>query len=145
MPRTWEQLRASSKLTQAQLESVDATARAEVERMRLPELRKARRLSQQAVADRLDIQQGEVSRMERRADLYLRTLRSYIEAAGGRLRLIAEFPDAPAIEIEGLGDIATLAVSNVSHRRSARAAASGKRRRSASTPKRRAAKVVRKQ
>jgi predicted XRE-type DNA-binding protein len=105
MPRTWDELRAVSKLTQQQHDEVDAEVRAEIVRMRLSELRKARRRSQQTIAATLGIQQSEVSRIERRSDLYLRTLRSYVEAAGGHLRLIAEFPDAEPIEIDGMGDI----------------------------------------
>ena len=72
----------------------------QVVRMRLPEVRRARRLTQTALAERLEIPQGEVSRIERRTDMYLKTLRSYIEAAGGQLHLVVEFPDADPIEVE---------------------------------------------
>ena len=57
------------------------------------ELRKARRLSQEELAARLNVRQAAVSKVERRADLYLSTLRRHIEAMGGTLIIQAEFPD----------------------------------------------------
>ncbi|WP_419840298.1 XRE family transcriptional regulator [Candidatus Poriferisodalis sp.] len=61
--------------------------------MPLHELRRARSLTQQDVAEVLDVQQPAVAKLERRADIYVSSLRSYIEAVGGRLRIVAEFPD----------------------------------------------------
>ena len=62
-------------------------------RARLPELREARRLSQAELASRLSINQGACSRMERRSDMLIGTLRNAIEAMGGELYLEARFPD----------------------------------------------------
>jgi ribosome-binding protein aMBF1 (putative translation factor) len=59
----------------------------------LHELRRARELSQQNIADRLCMKQAAVSKMERRTDMYISTLRSYIEAMGGSLDVIARFPE----------------------------------------------------
>lgn len=59
----------------------------------LPELREARRLSQAELANRLSINQGACSRMERRNDMLVGTLRNVVAAMGGELRLVAEFPD----------------------------------------------------
>jgi transcriptional regulator with XRE-family HTH domain len=84
---------------------IDAVVLADVSCMRLRELRKARQLSQAALADLLSMSQGDVSRLERRTDAYLSTIRRYLEAAGGRLRILAEFPDAPPIEILGFSEI----------------------------------------
>jgi transcriptional regulator with XRE-family HTH domain len=56
-------------------------------------LRKAREQSQEAVAKQLHIKQAAVSKLERRTDMYLSTLRSYIEAMGGKLEIIARFPN----------------------------------------------------
>lgn len=61
--------------------------------MPLHELRRARSLTQQDVAGILDVQQPAVAKLERRADVYVSSLRSYIEAVGGRLRIVAEFPE----------------------------------------------------
>jgi DNA-binding transcriptional regulator YiaG len=59
----------------------------------LPKLRELRGLSQTDVAQRLQINQGAVSRLERRDDMLVGTLRNLIAAMGGRLKLLAEFPD----------------------------------------------------
>ncbi|MEO7193565.1 MAG: XRE family transcriptional regulator [Pseudonocardiaceae bacterium] len=63
---------------------------------RLSELRHARHMTQVALAERLHMVQPSVSRLERQADLYVSTLRRYIEAIGGRLELHAVFPDLDA-------------------------------------------------
>jgi len=62
-------------------------------RTTLPELRATRKLSQAELASRLSINQGACSRMERRNDMLVGTLRSAVEAMGGELYLVARFPD----------------------------------------------------
>jgi len=64
-----------------------------VAEMPMHELRQAKALSQAAVAERLQITQAAVSKLEHRADVYVSTLRDYIEAMGGRLEIVARFPD----------------------------------------------------
>lgn len=59
----------------------------------LQELRKARELSQEAIAETLDMKQASVSKLERRTDMYISSLRSFIEAMGGELDIIAKFPE----------------------------------------------------
>jgi transcriptional regulator with XRE-family HTH domain len=59
----------------------------------LADLRQARRMTQMALAKQLNMVQPSVSRLERQADLYVSTLRRYIEALGGRLEIHAVFPD----------------------------------------------------
>lgn len=71
--------------------------------MPLQELRRARSLTQEQLASTLGINQAAVSKLERRADMYLSTLRSYIEAMGGELRLVAAFPDG-CVSIDRLGE-----------------------------------------
>ncbi len=61
--------------------------------MPLQELRRARELSQQQIAAVLDTTQPEVSKIERRADMYVSTLRKFVQAMGGDLDIIARFPD----------------------------------------------------
>jgi hypothetical protein len=58
----------------------------------LPELRAARKLSQAELASRLSINQGACSRMERRSDMLIGTLRNAVAAMGGELYLVAKFP-----------------------------------------------------
>lgn len=75
------------------------------EEMTLQDLRKAREQTQVRVADALGIKQENVSRIEQRADLLISTLRGYVEAMGGRLHLVAEFPDRPPVELGGLATL----------------------------------------
>ena len=70
------------------------------EELTLAELREVRLRSQAALAAKLGIKQSAVSRLERRADMYLSTLNSLIEAMGGSLQIIAQFPDRPAVRIK---------------------------------------------
>jgi len=66
----------------------------------LGEVRRAQAFTQATIAQLLDMDQSEVSRLERRSDMLLSTLRSFIRAAGGDLQLIVTFPDKPtAIEL----------------------------------------------
>ncbi len=73
--------------------------------MTLRELRKALRCSQETVADILGVKQAEVSKMERRTDMYLSTVRRYIEAMGGQLELVATFPHAKPVRIKELSSM----------------------------------------
>jgi DNA-binding XRE family transcriptional regulator len=61
--------------------------------MPLAELRQARQMTQETLADLLDASQPEVSKIERRTDVYVSTLRRYIEAMGGQLEIVARFPE----------------------------------------------------
>ena len=69
------------------------TAELIVEEATLRQLREARARSQVEVARKLHINQAAVSKLERRADMYLSTLRGFIEAMGGKLEIIARFPN----------------------------------------------------
>jgi hypothetical protein len=88
--------------------------------MSLRELRHAVNKTQKTLARTLHIQDG-VSRLEKRSDLLLSTLRNYVEAVGGSLTLVAQFPDQEPIAIGGLGDIAVTREKEKVNRRTARA------------------------
>jgi DNA-binding XRE family transcriptional regulator len=75
--------------------------------MSLRQLRKAHNLAQEQIASALGIGQEGVSRLEKRSDLLISTLRSYIEAMGGNLSLIAEFPGTPPVNLTGLAKMET--------------------------------------
>jgi predicted transcriptional regulator len=75
-----------------------------LDEMPLAELRRARGLSQKALAELLEVQQPSIARLEKRTDMYLSTLRSHIEAMGGRLEVIARFPEG-AVKIGNFADI----------------------------------------
>jgi DNA-binding transcriptional regulator YiaG len=61
--------------------------------MPLHELRRARALTQRDLARTLKVNQPAVAKLEQRADVYVSSLRSYIEAVGGKLKIVAEFPE----------------------------------------------------
>jgi transcriptional regulator with XRE-family HTH domain len=101
MPKTLSEVMKG--LPKARRERIEAdTNRDAAEIMSLRDVRKAFHKSQETVAKALDMEQESVSRIERRADLLLSTMRKYVEAMGGDLRLIAEFPDRPPIQIDTL-------------------------------------------
>lgn len=60
--------------------------------MALHELRRAREMTQQAIGKALNVKQPAVAKLERRTDMYVSNLRAYIEAVGGRLNIVAQFP-----------------------------------------------------
>jgi len=72
--------------------------------MALDELREARELTQQHLAKLLGINQAAVSKMERRADMYVSTLHSMIRAMGGELKIEAVFPEG-RVEINQFRDL----------------------------------------
>ena len=72
---------------------VDYMKRALIAEMPLHELRRARALTQRDMAKMLKVNQPAVSKLEHRADVYVSSLRSYIEAVGGRLKIVVEFPE----------------------------------------------------
>lgn len=72
------------------------------EEMSLRELRRARKLTQKRIAKELKIGQEGISRLEKRTDLHLSTLRHYVEAMGGKLTLMAEFPDRAPVVLSGI-------------------------------------------
>lgn len=71
--------------------------------MALNELRQTRGMSQQALAEVLNVQQPAVAKMEKRTDMYISTLRSHIEAMGGELEIFARFPEG-VVRISNFSD-----------------------------------------
>jgi DNA-binding XRE family transcriptional regulator len=71
----------------------------------LRDLRQALALTQEHMAEILGVGQESVSRLEKRSDLLLSTLRSYVRAMGGELRLVAEFPNRPPVLLKGLASM----------------------------------------
>jgi transcriptional regulator with XRE-family HTH domain len=78
------------------------------EEMALQHVRKALDLTQEQMAKLLGIGQDSVSRIESRSDMLISTLRTYIEAMGGSLKVVAEFPDG-RVTLSGLGADLTVA------------------------------------
>ena len=65
--------------------------------MPLHELRQARAMTQKAIGDVLNVNQPAVAKLDRRADMYVSNLRAYIEAMGGQLNIVAEFPQGSVV------------------------------------------------
>ncbi len=93
------------KLHPARRKRVEARAAELIaEEMTLRELRHARKLTQVRMAKALGITQDSVSRLEKRSDLLLSTLRKTIKAMGGDLSLVAEFHDRPPVVLSGIAE-----------------------------------------
>jgi DNA-binding transcriptional regulator YiaG len=89
--RNFKELEA--EMTPEACERVAARVKETLDNMSLDQLRAARELTQEHLAEVLHIKQASVSKMERRADMYVGTLAKFIEAMGGRLEIRANFPD----------------------------------------------------
>lgn len=95
MRKKYADLRA--KMSPESRARVDARVRKTLEEMPLEELRNARELTQTQLAEVLQVSQGAVSKVERRTDMYISTLRSYIRSMGGDLQIRAVFPEGEVI------------------------------------------------
>ena len=93
------------KLSGTRRKKVEARAAELIsEEMTLRELRRARKLTQVRMAKVLGITQDGVSRLEKRSDLLLSTLRKTVRAMGGNLSLVAEFPDRIPVVLSGISN-----------------------------------------
>ena len=102
MTKKFTELRA--KLSPERQARVRERTQEMLKEMPLQELRQARKLSQEAIATVLGAKQASISKLEHRTDLYVSTLRSYIEAMGGTLEIVAQFPDGE-VRIKQFTDI----------------------------------------
>lgn len=93
-----------SQMSSERQEANRLAAEKMLQEMPLQELRRARELSQASLADALETDQGNISRMEQRTDMYISTVRRYVEAMGGSLEIIARFPDG-AVRINQFTDL----------------------------------------
>jgi DNA-binding XRE family transcriptional regulator len=98
MPRKLDDFIAS--LPKARQKRVQARA---LELATLKDLRLAAQQTQEQLAATLGVGQDTISRLEKRSDMLLSTLRHYVESMGGKLELVAQFPNLPPVVIEHLG------------------------------------------
>ena len=90
-----------AKLNPERRQKIEAmTAELVNEEQSLQDLRQALALTQEQIAQMLGIKQDGVSRIEKRSDLLLSTLRRYVRAMGGDLRLVVEFPNRPPVYLK---------------------------------------------
>ena len=87
------------KLSDTSKANIQERVKAAFEEMPLAELRQARKFTQQQIAQSLKIKQASVSKLESQTDMYISTIRRYIEAMGGELEIIAKFPEG-SIRVE---------------------------------------------
>ena len=91
MARSFKELEA--KMSPESRARVAARVKEELAKMPLHQLRNAREITQTRLAEILNVDQGSISKLEKRTDMYLSTLRSYVEAMGGMLEVRAVLPD----------------------------------------------------
>lgn len=91
MAKNFKELQA--KMSPERRARNEAVAAKMIDEMALDELREARDLTQEQLARLLHVNQAAVSKMERRADMYITTLQGVIKAMGGRLEIRAVFPN----------------------------------------------------
>jgi transcriptional regulator with XRE-family HTH domain len=92
------------------------------EEMTLQELRQARKLTQVRMAKNLGIAQKQISEIEKRTDMHISTLRRAVEAMGGSLSLVAQFPDRAPVALAGITTIDAGPLTQSSNRRKSHAA-----------------------
>lgn len=97
MARKLDEVMAS--LPRARQERIEARA---MELATLKDLRQAAQRTQEQLAASLGVGQDTISRLEKRSDMLLSTLRHYVESMGGKLELVAQFPNRPPVVIDHL-------------------------------------------
>ncbi|MHB1551921.1 MAG: helix-turn-helix domain-containing protein [Vulcanimicrobiaceae bacterium] len=103
MARKFRELR--DKMSPAAQIKSEKIAQEIFEQLPLQELRRAREYSQQTLADAMGVPQSAISKIERRTDAYVSTLRKYLRAMGGELEIVAAFPDGTRVEINQFQEI----------------------------------------
>lgn len=91
MTKNFKELRA--KMTPERQARANRLTQEMMYGMALADLRRARQLSQETLGQAMRVSQPEISKLEKRADTYVSTVRKYIEALGGSLDIIAHFPE----------------------------------------------------
>lgn len=99
MTKKFSELRRQLRSDPANVALVNEYRRAMEAVMKLTDLRLQRGMTQAQLAELLDVSQANISRVEHEDDLYLSTLRGYVEALGGELEVTAKFPDGETIKI----------------------------------------------
>ena len=85
--------------------AVEAAKAAMRQEMSLAELRQARKLTQDALSQTLQVGQPAIAKLEKRTDMYVGNLRRFVEAMGGELEIVAHFPDGD-VKITNFSELA---------------------------------------
>jgi hypothetical protein len=83
---------------------IDQMSKEMRDEMDLAQLRTAHQLSQAALGEILHVEQPAVAKLEKRTDMYVSTLRRFIQAMGGELEITARFPDH-SVRIKNFSDL----------------------------------------
>ena len=102
MARNFKELR--DQMSPESRKRSQARAAVMIEEMALDELRAARQLTQEHLSKILGVNQSAISKLERRTDMYLSTLRDFVQAMGGKLEIKAIFPDGD-VRIKEFGQL----------------------------------------
>ena len=100
MANSFKKLRDQVRSDPVRSAQVDEMKRAMYTALRLAELRESRQATQQQIANELSVTQANISRIEHESDLYLSTLRNYVEALGGHLEIAAVFDEERIVLVE---------------------------------------------
>ena len=95
MAKSFKELK--EEMSPERRENIENRAQAILISMALQELRQTRHLTQQDLANILDVNQAALSKMEHQSDMRISTLRKLLSAMGGNLKIVAEFPDGDVI------------------------------------------------
>ena len=101
MPRTMDEIIKTLPLAE-QRDIAKRTKELMAEELTLQELRQARKITQVKMAKKLGIAQKQISEIEKRTDMHISTLRRSVEALGGKLSLVVEFPDRKPVKLTGI-------------------------------------------
>lgn len=97
MAKKFKQL--TDKMSPKARMAAEVKTQALLSKMALSELREAMEYTQSEIADTMELQQPAVSKIEKNTDMYISTLRRYIESMGGELEIKATFGDGEAVRI----------------------------------------------
>ncbi|MDP2623759.1 MAG: helix-turn-helix transcriptional regulator [Actinomycetota bacterium] len=100
--KKWDEITADRRADPGYRERVDAEKRralGEIHEFNLAELRRILQFTQEELAGRMGTDQSRISRVENEVDMRLSTLRAYVEALGGQIKILAEIPGQEAFPL----------------------------------------------
>ena len=98
MRTSWRDIK-NQTMTKQQQDRAHRLAMQDVREIELRELREAFNVTQATLAKKLKTTQAAISRLEKRSQMHVSTLRSYIEALGGQVHTFATFPNLPTVSL----------------------------------------------
>lgn len=105
MPRKFQEL--VDKMSPERRARIEARVQQTIEEMPLRDLRRALDLTQETIAETLQMSQGDVSKIERRTDMFISTVRNYLHAMNAELDIVARFADGRTVRINQFRDLET--------------------------------------